>query len=72
MGQLLAGQDCHQNQIGPQEMKRQGLLDKRKVSCEETEKSNQEEVELIKIPEKVFTGRGKHMEESDYGKHQDI
>ena len=53
-------------------MKKQGLLDKRKVSCEETEKSNQEEVELIKIPEKVFTGRGKHMEESDYGKHQDI
>ena len=52
-------------------MKRQGLLDKRKTSCEETKKGNREEVELIMIPEKVFTGRRKHMEESDYGKHQD-
>ena len=36
-------------------MKRQGLLDKRKASCEETKKSNgEEELELITIPEKFL------------------
>ena len=36
-------------------MKRQGLLDKRKASCEETEKSfGEEELELITIPEKFL------------------
>ena len=35
-------------------MKRQGLLDKRKTSCEETKKGNREVVELIMIPEKFL------------------
>ena len=35
-------------------MKRQGLLDKRKTSCEETKKGNREEVELIMIPQKFL------------------
>ena len=38
-------------------MKIKGLLDKRKASCEETKKSNREEVELIMIPEKFLKAK---------------